>query len=134
MGEKLDYSEVRPENKWKILLTQWRFVLWAIYTSIGSMTGGFDLIVGGQFLALVLQQLFSLTEACFPKAIWYPISFAAGRLPYSTYLAERVDGSNLRRFWIWGRGRRLFDELYRSEEFDLRRKRFQRCWDWHATS
>jgi hypothetical protein len=134
MGEKLDYSEVRPENKWKILLTQWRFVLWAIYTSIGSMTGGFDLIVGGQFLALVLQQLFPLTEACFPKAIRYPISNAARRLPYSAYLAERVDRSNIWRFRLWGRGRGLFDELYRSEEFDLRRKHHQRYWDWHATS
>jgi len=59
MGEKIDYSEVRTENKWKILRAQWRFALWAIYSSLGSVMLGFDFVVGGQVLAMV-----SILEVC----------------------------------------------------------------------
>jgi hypothetical protein len=54
MGAKLDYNEVRPENKWKILRTQWRFGIWAIYTSLGPMMGGFDFVAGALLVSMVL--------------------------------------------------------------------------------
>lgn len=50
---KIDYSEVRLEDKWKILRAQWRFCLWAFYASIGSIMLGFDFVAAGQMLALV---------------------------------------------------------------------------------
>src|SRR2546423_1246215 len=63
MTEKLDYAEVRPENKWKILRDQWRFALWALYSSIGSMMLGFDFVVGGQILAMVGSCPLTLTDS-----------------------------------------------------------------------
>ncbi|OJD11867.1 hypothetical protein AJ78_07454 [Emergomyces pasteurianus Ep9510] len=48
----IDYTEVRLENKWKILRAQWRYGLWAFWTSIGSMMLGMDYVAGGQLAAL----------------------------------------------------------------------------------
>jgi len=53
MAERLDYSQVRPENKWKILRAQWRFALWTLYSSVGSIMLGFDGTAGFQMLAIV---------------------------------------------------------------------------------
>jgi hypothetical protein len=50
---KVNYTEVQFENKWTILKTQWRFCLWALYASIGSIMLGFDFVAAGQMLALV---------------------------------------------------------------------------------
>jgi hypothetical protein len=55
MADRLDYSQVRPENKWKILRAQWRFALWALYSSLGSVLFGFDGTAGFQMLAIVGQ-------------------------------------------------------------------------------
>jgi len=55
MPERLDYSQVRPENKWKILRAQWRFALWALYSSLGSVMMGFDSTAGFQILAIAGQ-------------------------------------------------------------------------------
>jgi hypothetical protein len=55
MAERLDYTEVHPENRWKILRAQWRFALWALYTSIGSINFGFDLTAGLLMVAIVRQ-------------------------------------------------------------------------------
>jgi MFS family permease len=52
MAERLDYTEVHPENRWKILRAQWRFALWALYTSIGSINFGFDLTAGLLMVAI----------------------------------------------------------------------------------
>jgi len=36
----IDWTQVRSEDRWKILKFQKRFFLWALYTSIGSMMLG----------------------------------------------------------------------------------------------
>jgi hypothetical protein len=50
---EIDWTGVHTENKWTILRDQWRFGLWAFFTSIGSVMFGFDLGVGQQILAMV---------------------------------------------------------------------------------
>jgi hypothetical protein len=40
MGFQPNWNEVQPEHKWSILLKQKRFLLWAIYTSVGGMMIG----------------------------------------------------------------------------------------------
>jgi hypothetical protein len=55
MAARIDYTEVRPENKWKILRAQWRFALWAFYSSMGSLMLGFDWSAGLQMVAIVGQ-------------------------------------------------------------------------------
>ncbi|KAH8906875.1 general substrate transporter [Coniochaeta sp. PMI_546] len=48
----VDYSVVNPDNKWKILRSQWRFALWALLISSGVVMQGFDIVAGGQLAAL----------------------------------------------------------------------------------
>lgn len=36
----IDWTVVRPEKKWAVLRTQGRFLLWALYTSIGCIMMG----------------------------------------------------------------------------------------------
>jgi hypothetical protein len=50
---EIDWMGVHTENKWTILKDQWRFGLWAFFTSMGSVMFGFDLGVGQQILAMV---------------------------------------------------------------------------------
>lgn len=40
MGFQPSWNEVQPEHKWSILLKQKRFLLWAIYSSVGGMMLG----------------------------------------------------------------------------------------------
>ncbi|KAL3457036.1 general substrate transporter [Aspergillus heterothallicus] len=47
-----DWRVVRPDLKWQILRRQWRFMLWALYTSIGSMMMGYDFGVAGTCTAI----------------------------------------------------------------------------------
>jgi MFS family permease len=54
MRSEIDYAGVHPENKWTILKDQWRFALWAFFTSMGSVMFGFDLGVGQQVLAMAI--------------------------------------------------------------------------------
>ncbi|OAQ60247.1 MFS transporter [Pochonia chlamydosporia 170] len=49
---EIDYNVVNPANKWKILRQQWRYGLWALWTSIGSMMLGFDYVIGAQLASL----------------------------------------------------------------------------------
>ncbi|KAH7388947.1 general substrate transporter [Cadophora sp. MPI-SDFR-AT-0126] len=48
----VDYSVVNPDHKWKILKTQTRFALWALWISSGVIMQGFDIVAGGQLAAL----------------------------------------------------------------------------------
>ena len=48
----VDYSVVNPDNKWRILKTQTRFALWALWISSGVIMQGFDITAGGQLAAL----------------------------------------------------------------------------------
>lgn len=36
----IDWTEIQPSKKWRILSKQKRFALWALYSSIGSMMLG----------------------------------------------------------------------------------------------
>lgn len=36
----IDWTVVQPEKKWAVLRTQGRFLLWALYTSIGCIMMG----------------------------------------------------------------------------------------------
>ncbi|KAK5173250.1 uncharacterized protein LTR77_001931 [Saxophila tyrrhenica] len=48
----VDFSVVDPSQKWKILRSQSRFALWALWLSSGVIMQGFDITVGGQLAAL----------------------------------------------------------------------------------
>lgn len=52
MGFQPNWNEVQPEHKWNILLKQKRFLLWAIYTSVGGMMLGYDFGVAGTATAM----------------------------------------------------------------------------------
>uniref|UniRef100_A0A060T130 ARAD1C20878p n=1 Tax=Blastobotrys adeninivorans TaxID=409370 RepID=A0A060T130_BLAAD len=52
ISEQIDYSLNDPRNKWKILRVHWRYGLWALWTSLGSMMLGTDYTVGGQLLPM----------------------------------------------------------------------------------
>jgi len=58
---EIDWMGVHTENKWTILKDQWRFGLWAFFTSMGSVMFGFDLGVGQQILAMVRFNPFSIS-------------------------------------------------------------------------
>jgi hypothetical protein len=45
MAFKPDWANVHIEDKWKILRVQWRFALWALFTSIGGVMTGMQLIM-----------------------------------------------------------------------------------------
>jgi hypothetical protein len=49
----MEVSETAETNKWKVLRSHWRFGLWALFTSTGSIMTGFDLLAGQQCLAIV---------------------------------------------------------------------------------
>ena len=73
MTEKLDYSQVRPENKWKILRSQGRFILWAIYSALGVIMAGFDSTSAGLFLAMpAFQQQFGIPYPSQPSGYLIP--------------------------------------------------------------
>ncbi|KAH7085266.1 general substrate transporter [Paraphoma chrysanthemicola] len=48
----VDYSVVNPDHKWRILKSQTRFALWALWVSSGVIMQGFDIVAGGQLAAL----------------------------------------------------------------------------------
>jgi hypothetical protein len=130
MAENLDYSRVRPENKWKILKAQWRFFLWALFASLGSIMLGFDVVASGQMLALVSSTPLEAEadQGCIPTAIWYPISFSTQRVFGSSDMAERLDGSHHWRDLFWRFIFRLGNELYRKEAYDLDWKLYKYRW------
>ncbi|KAA8908300.1 hypothetical protein TRICI_004786 [Trichomonascus ciferrii] len=51
-ANEIDYSLNDPRNKWKILQTHWRYGLWALWVSMGTMMLGGDYLVGGQLLPM----------------------------------------------------------------------------------
>src|SRR5699024_7795374 len=59
VSRSIDYAQNNPRNKWKILQVHWRYGLWALWTSVGSMMLGMDYLVGGQLLPMpAFQQQF----------------------------------------------------------------------------
>ncbi|KAH6719019.1 general substrate transporter [Leptodontidium sp. MPI-SDFR-AT-0119] len=59
----VDYSVVNPDHKWKILKTQTRFALWALWISSGVIMQGFDIVAGGQLAALpAFRQKFGILQ------------------------------------------------------------------------
>ncbi|KAL4888092.1 general substrate transporter [Aspergillus ambiguus] len=48
----IDYTIINPEKKWRMLRSQWRFALWALWVSSGVVMQGFDIVAGGQLAAL----------------------------------------------------------------------------------
>ncbi|KAH8805310.1 general substrate transporter [Xylogone sp. PMI_703] len=59
----VDYSIVNPENKWRMLKSQWRFALWSLWISSGVIMQGFDIVAGGQLAALpTFQKQFGIKE------------------------------------------------------------------------
>ncbi|KAL5313975.1 hypothetical protein ACEPPN_018399 [Leptodophora sp. 'Broadleaf-Isolate-01'] len=59
----VDYSVVNPDHKWKILKTQTRFTLWALWISSGVIMQGFDIVAGGQLAALpAFRQKFGILQ------------------------------------------------------------------------
>lgn len=60
----VDYSVVNPDNKWRMLKTQWRFALWSLWISSGVVMQGFDLVGGGQLAALpAFQEKFGVLRS-----------------------------------------------------------------------
>ncbi|GAM42634.1 MFS transporter [Talaromyces pinophilus] len=47
IGPDHDWRVVRPDLKWQILRRSWRFFLWAMYSSVGSMMLGYDFGAAG---------------------------------------------------------------------------------------
>ncbi|KAK1143510.1 hypothetical protein N8T08_006316 [Aspergillus melleus] len=56
MTEQIDYTIINPEKKWRMLRSQWRFALWALWVSSGVAMQGFDIVAGGQLAALAAFQ------------------------------------------------------------------------------
>ncbi|OCL04121.1 general substrate transporter [Glonium stellatum] len=52
MGFQPNWNEVQPEHKWGVLSKQKRFLLWAVYTSVGGMMLGYDFGVAGTATAM----------------------------------------------------------------------------------
>jgi hypothetical protein len=102
MAETLDYSEVHPENRWKILRAQWRFALWALYSSLGSVMLGFDMNGGLQMLAMVRDALTLLSVGSIPKTIWYSLLYCTRRIFHPIEVAEWMEWGCLwrRRRWL----------------------------------
>ncbi|KAJ6442354.1 MFS transporter [Purpureocillium lavendulum] len=64
----IDYNVINPSNKWRMLRVQWRYGLWALWTSIGSMMLGFDYVIGSQLAALSeFQKFFGVQQ---PDGSW----------------------------------------------------------------
>ena len=42
MRKDIDYTKLNPDRKWAILLDNWRFGLWATFSSIGSILLGYE--------------------------------------------------------------------------------------------
>jgi|SRR5271155_2088746 len=95
MAERLDYSQVRPENKWKILRAQWRFALWALYSSVGSLMLGFDMSAGFQMLAIVTIALTALIIGSIPSAIRNSLSLCSWGISRPCQVAEWVECGSL---------------------------------------
>ena len=66
---EIDWTGVHTENKWTILRDQWRFGVWAFFTSMGSVMFGFDLGVGQQILAMVRSPSLLQILTSTPRAI-----------------------------------------------------------------
>lgn len=135
MAEKLDYSQVRPENKWKILRAQWRFALWALYSSIGSTMLGFDLTAGLQMLAIVTIALIALIGiGSIPKAIRHSLCFCSRRISRPRAMAEWMEWSSICWPCIWLSRCNFLVEPYWSQAPDLDWMYFQRHWHWTLSS
>ncbi|KAL4954557.1 general substrate transporter [Aspergillus filifer] len=52
MATGIDYTVINPDQKWQILLSQWRYILWVLWVSSGVVMQGFDIVAGGQLAAL----------------------------------------------------------------------------------
>ncbi|UNI22273.1 hypothetical protein JDV02_008175 [Purpureocillium takamizusanense] len=64
----IDYNVINPSKKWRMLRVQWRYGLWALWTSIGSMMLGFDYVIGSQLAALSeFQKFFGVQQ---PDGSW----------------------------------------------------------------
>ncbi|KAL2832184.1 general substrate transporter [Aspergillus cavernicola] len=64
MTDEIDYSVINPDLKWRMLRSQWRFALWALWVSSGVMMQGFDIVAGGQLAALpAFRQQFGILES-----------------------------------------------------------------------
>ncbi|KAF3015169.1 hypothetical protein E8E15_003821 [Penicillium rubens] len=48
----IDYTVINPTKKWRMLRSQWRFALWALWISSGVMMQGFDIVAGSQLVSL----------------------------------------------------------------------------------
>ncbi|KAH7117296.1 general substrate transporter [Dactylonectria macrodidyma] len=59
----INYSVVNPRNKWKMLKSQSRFVVWALLISSGVSMQGFDIVAGSQLGALpAFQEKFGVLQ------------------------------------------------------------------------
>ncbi|KAJ5210095.1 hypothetical protein N7472_000234 [Penicillium cf. griseofulvum] len=63
MTDEIGYTVINPDKKWQMLRTQWRFALWALWVSSGVMMQGFDIVAGGQLVALpAFKKQFGILE------------------------------------------------------------------------
>ncbi|KAF2185845.1 general substrate transporter [Zopfia rhizophila CBS 207.26] len=85
MAIQMDWTELHPEYKWKILLKQKRFALWALYSSIGSMMLGFDFGVAGTATAFpAFQKQFGIPFPSQPSGYLVPARYQSGWFGAST--------------------------------------------------
>jgi len=54
MRKDIDYTKISLDHKWTILLDNWRFGLWATFSSIGSIMLGYEAQGQQQVVAMVL--------------------------------------------------------------------------------
>jgi hypothetical protein len=131
------WTKVQPHLKWKVLAKQKRFLMWALYSSIGSMMLGRysildreDLSNSHRFRFRRRRDLHSFSRI--PKTIWRSISFAGIWLPHSRSLAIRLGGSLLR----WQHCRRDLSQLharyYRAKTYNRGWVTFHSYRDWYA--
>ncbi|KAL2106793.1 hypothetical protein VUR80DRAFT_6210 [Thermomyces stellatus] len=48
---EIDWTKIQPDKRWSVFRKQYRFFLWALYSSIGCMMMGFDFGVAGTLTA-----------------------------------------------------------------------------------
>ncbi|KAF2094705.1 general substrate transporter [Rhizodiscina lignyota] len=79
MGFTPNWEEVQPQNKWRILLKQSRFALWALYSSVGSMMLGFDYGTAGTATAYpAFQEQFGIPWPSAPSGYLVPARWQSG--------------------------------------------------------
>ncbi|KAJ6190384.1 hypothetical protein N7519_000405 [Penicillium mononematosum] len=63
MTDEIDYTVINPDKRWRMLRSQWRFALWALWISSGVMMQGFDIVAGSQLVSLpAFRKQFGILE------------------------------------------------------------------------